>query len=340
MNRQIVFVKKNTAKLLDVEDAPIRENEVKVQTYVSTISCGTERANLTGDVNISTSRVVSTEAKFPRYAGYSSAGVVVEKGENVTSVEIGDRVVVYWGSHKKYNIVNEKNVVKIEDSSISFSDAAMAHIAAFPMAAIRKCRLELGESAMVMGLGILGQLAVSLLKCGGACPVVAADPNPERRQIALEAGADFALDPFDENFEAEVRRLTGGGVNVAIEVTGVGAGLDETLDCMAKFGRVALLGCTRNKDFSIDYYRKVHAPGISLIGAHTLARPELESSHGMYTNADDIRVFLKLTSIGRINAGSLVKEVHSPEDCQKVYERLANDKDFPVVVQFDWTKLN
>ncbi len=309
--------------------------------HISTISCGTERANITGDPNVSSVRT-NGEPKvvFPRYSGYSCAGVVVEKGANVSEVEIGDRVALYWSNHKKYNIVNKNNVVKIEDDSISFSEAAIAHISAFPMAAIRKCGLELGESAMVMGLGVLGQLAVGLLKCGGACPVIAADPNPERREIALSYGADYAFDPMEPGFEEKVRSVTGKGVNVAIEVTGVGAGLDETLDCMAKFGRVALLGCTRNSDFTIDYYHKVHAPGISLIGAHTMARPERESSRGMYTSADDIRTFLKLSSLGRINAEALVREIHSPENCEEVYSRLVNDKNFPVVVQFDWTKLD
>jgi hypothetical protein len=76
---------------------------------------------------------------------------------------------------------------------------------------------------------------------------------------------------------------------VAIEVTGNGGALDGVLDCMARFGRVALLGCTRSSDFTIDYYRKVHGPGITLIGAHTNARPQYESHHGWWTTADDIR---------------------------------------------------
>lgn len=45
---------------------------------------------------------------------------------------------------------------------------------------------------------------------------------------------------------------------MVIEVTGQGTGLNEAHDCMAKFGRVALLGCTRNSDFSVDFYRTVH----------------------------------------------------------------------------------
>ena len=130
----------------------------------------------------------------------------------------------------------------------------------------------------------------------------------------------------------------GGGAKVGIEVTGIGAGLDGILDCMARFGRVALLGCTRNKDFTIDYYRKVHGPGITLVGAHTQARPQYESSNGWWTQRDDIATTLKLTEMGRIKLSDMIDEIHSPVEAPEVYTRLANEKSFPMV-QFDWRKL-
>ena len=199
--------------------------------------------------------------------------------------------------------------------------------------------MEMGESAMVMGLGILGIIGVKLLRAAGAVPIVAVDPNPERRELAKKCGADFVFDPFEENFAENVKAVTGGGVNVCIEVTGVGAGFNEALDCMKRFGRVALLGCTRNSDFTVDYYKKIHSPGITVIGAHTIARPECESHPGWFTHRDDISSILALISGGRIELDSLVYEVHSPEECPEVYERLVFDKKFPIGVQFDWTKL-
>lgn len=331
--KQIVFTEKNKAELLDVEMYEPGTNEVMVKTEFSTISCGTERANLTGDPNVNAN---GGEVIFPRKSGYNSAGVVVKKGENVKSVEIGDRVLVYWGFHKTYNIVSEEQVVKIEDETISFETAAMSFIATFPMAAIRKTRLEMGESAMVMGLGILGTIAVKLLRAAGAVPIIAADPNPARREIALKNGADYALDPLKEGFADEVKKLTNGGVNVAIEVTGVGAGFNEALDCMARFGRVALLGCTRNSDFTVDYYHKIHFPGITVVGAHTAARPDKESHAGWYTHRDDVKAVFKLCSGKRLCLENLIEETHKPEECGEVYHRLAFDKSFPIVVQFDW----
>ena len=332
--KQIVFTEKNKAECLSVEINEPKPNEVMIETAVSTISCGTERANITGDPNVNA--YGKSQVIFPRASGYNSAGVVIKKGKDVKSVEIGDRVVVYWGYHKRYNIVPENQVVKIEDENISFETGAISFISSFPMAAIRKTRLEMGESAIVMGLGILGMIGVKLLRVAGAVPVIAADPNPVRREIALKNGADYAFDPLSNDFVDKVKSVTSGGVNVAIEVTGVGDGFNEVLDCMAKFGRVALLGCTRNSDFTVDYYKKIHAPGITVIGAHTMARPNFESSPGLFTHRDDIKTVLKLCGGGRLCLENLVEETHSPAECSEVYNRLIYDKNFPVVVQFDW----
>ncbi len=334
--KQIVFTEKNKAELLTVDVNEPAPNEVMVETMVSTISCGTERANIIGDPNVNA--FGASGVVFPRTSGYNSAGIVVKKGADVKSVDVGDRVVVYWGQHKSYNVVPEEQVVKIEDETVNLETAAMSFISTFPMAAIRKTRIEMGESAIVMGLGILGMTAVKLLRTAGAVPIIAADPNPKRREIALKNGADYAFDPLCEDFADKVKKITGGGVNVAIEVTGVGAGFNEALDCMAKFGRVALLGCTRNSDFTVDYYKKIHAPGITVIGAHTMARPNTESRPGWFTHRDDIKAVLKLCGGGRICLENLIEETHSPDECSEVYNRLVFDKDFPIVVQFDWRK--
>lgn len=334
-NKQIVFTKPNTAELLDVELPSVGENQVLVKTCFSTVSCGTERANISGDPNVTAEKGVV----FPRYSGYSSAGIVLETGSRVTSVSAGDRVVVSWGTHSLYNLVEEKNVVKIPSGNISLPEAALFHIYTFPLAAVRKTKVEAGESAMVMGLGILGLFAVQMMRISGAVPIIAADPVQSRRKLALKLGADYALDPLAPDFVEKVMEITGTGIRAAIEVTGVGAGLNECLDCMEKHGRIALLGCTRNSDFTIDWYRKVHFPGIQLIGAHTMARPMEESHPGYFTQREDIRTMMKLVEHGRLDLKDMVFETHLPENCGDVYTRLVNDRNFPPVVQFDWTKM-
>lgn len=333
--KQILFTKPYTAEFVEVDIGDLDDNKVLVETEFSSISCGTEKANYVGDPNVSIGPKTNL-ATFPRATGYSSSGRVIGKGKNVTSVEIGDTVVMTWSHHKKFNLINESNVIKFNADKISMQEAALCYIGTFPMAALRKTRLEIGESMIVMGQGILGLFAVAFAKAAGATPVIAVDPVKERREKALKYGADYALDPTEDGFAQKVKELTSGGANTAIEVTGLGIGLNQCLDCMARFGRVALLGCTRDSNFTVDYYRKVHGPGIQLIGAHTCARPDFESHPGYFTKNDDVKAILKLIEYRSINLDGFVDEVYKPEECVNVYDRLVNDKHFPVVSQFDW----
>ncbi len=336
--RQIVFTKPCVAEFLEKNLPTLGAGQVAVKTVVSSISCGTERALVSGEPNVSIAVKEGVEVTFPRTSGYSSAGIVVAVGEAVKDLNVGDRVAMGWSSHSEINIIARSNVFKIDDN-VSFSAAALCHIGTFPLAAIRKTKLEMGESMMVMGLGVLGLWAVQLGRIAGAVPVIAVDPVKERREKALSLGADYAFDPTEPDFVEKVKAVTGKGVNAAIEVTGLGVGLDQCLDCMAKFGRIALLGCTRNKEFYIDYYRKVHGPGITLIGAHTDARPRQESSHGWFTAKDDTESLIKLIALGRFEPEKMVDEVFSPVDCGAIYDRLCHDRSFPAVAQFDWTKI-
>lgn len=333
--KQIVFTEINRAELIERDTRPMDPGMVTVKTAVSTVSPGTEKANITGDPNIAGAGAPST--KFPRFLGYSSAGTVIEVGEGVKDIKVGDRVIVMWGTHAAYNTVPQEKIVKIPDG-IDFHTAALLLIAAFPTAAIRKTRLEVGESLLVMGLGLLGQFAVRVARAAGAVPVIAADPIEERRKMALAGGADYALDPLAPGFADEVKRLTRVGVKCGIEVTGQGAGLDELLDCMARFGRVALLGCTRDKNFTIDYYRKIHAPGITVVGAHTKARPEVESAPGWFTHHDDITALCDLILHGRMDLSDFLRHRHQPEECPEVYRDLIENPAFPMATQFDWTE--
>ncbi len=337
MNKCIVFTEKDRAQLIDEPIKAVGENDVAVRLEYSTISAGTERANLIGELHISAG-VIPKSVVFPRRAGYSASGTVIEVGSKVTRVAVGDKVIVTWGKHDMISVVNESRVYKIPEG-VSMSDAAFALISTFPMAAIRKCHTQMGESAMVMGLGILGMMAVKLLRAAGAYPVVAVDPVPEKREKAIAFGADYAFDPRDPDFAQKVKEVTNGGAKVCIEVTGLGAGLDNALDALARFGRVALLGCTRHSDFTIDYYNKVHSKGVTFVGAHTMARPHFESSEGWWTEADDIKAYFDLLLGGRIVMSDLMGEYHSPADAPEVYTRLINEKNFPTV-QFDWSLLN
>ena len=258
--KQILFTAVHRAELVETELGEPAENEVLIKTEYTVISGGTERANIMGMHN--------TNGDFPRRLGYCGIGRVVQKGAAVASADVGDRVLVYHGYHASYNIRPEADITKVESDAVSSLDAAFVIIASMGLGGVRKLEIEIGESAMVMGQGLLGIFATQFCKLSGAHPVIAADLNPERRALALKLGADYALNPSDPEFVQQVAAATGGrGVNACVEVTGVSAAMQQALQCASPMGRIALLGCTRVSECPVDYYTQVHKPGVKLIGA-------------------------------------------------------------------------
>ena len=196
-SKTIVFTKPRTAELIEKDTAKVENNLVRVKMEYTVVSGGTEKANLLNMQN--------TWAAFPFSLGYCGVGYVEEIGEKVEKIKIGDRVLVYHGIHTEYNVVPESDVTKVEDDNIDSLDASFVVIASMGLGGVRKLELELGESAMVMGLGLLGIFSVQFLRLSGANPLIAVDLNEERRNLALKLGADYALDPSKEDFIGSVK---------------------------------------------------------------------------------------------------------------------------------------
>lgn len=331
--KQIIFTEAHKAALLEKELKVLAADEVLVDTEYTVVSGGTERANLMGMCNAGGN-------KFPKALGYCGIGRVMEIGSAVTSVAVGDRVLIYHGKHAKYNIRPEKDVTKVWDEKIPSLDAAFVVIATMGLGGVRKLELELGESAMVMGLGLLGIFAVQFCRLNGANPVIAADLNPARRELALQLGADYAFDPSAPDFAEQVKAVTKGkGVCATVEVTGVSAAMKQALECAAYMGRISLLGCTRVSDCAVDYYQQVHRPGVRLIGAHNFVRPKVESYPHHWTHQDDCNAILDMISAGRVQVAPIVSRVVSPTEAPAIYDQLCDDPAFPMGTVFDWRSI-
>jgi threonine dehydrogenase-like Zn-dependent dehydrogenase len=254
-------------------------------------------------------------------------------------VKPGDRVLVYHGKHTQINVVPEIKITKVPDN-VDPLEASLVIISTMGLGGVRKLEFEMGESAMVMGLGLLGMFAVQFLRLSGAYPLIAADLNPDRRALALELGADYALDPSAPDFVEQVKALTDGeGVDACVEVTGISAAMNQALQCSARQGRIALLGCTRVSDCAVDFYSQVHRPGIKLIGAHNMVRPMYESYPHHWTHQDDCKAVLKMLAAGRVKIRPVISRVVSPEQAPEIYDQLCNDPKFPMGTIFDWRDL-
>ena len=331
----IVFESIGKVVLKEFEVPQPKAGEVLLKNDYTVVSAGTELANLMNLPNTGTS-----ENGFPFNPGYCGAGRVIVVGDEVTNLKIGDRVVINWGGHRSHTIKKAMNILKIEDDSIDLLDAAFAPIAAFSFLGVRKLKIELGESAMIAGQGILGVFALQIANLSGAIPIVVSDFDPVRRALALELGATAAFSPEDENFVEKVKEASGGdGPNAVVEVTGSAIALQQALEYIAWEGRISLLGCTRISNVPIDFYKYVHRRGISLLGAHTYTRAKYESSPGHWTEHDDYRTFLKLVATKKFRVRPIISEIVLPEKADAAYASLTETKNPPLGIVFDWRKM-
>lgn len=331
-NREILFTKKNTAEVVSCPMPIINEDEVLIETDYTVISAGTEKANITDAPNVS--------HQWPKRLGYSGSGRIIDVGSNVTEFKVGDRVLTDHLGHKAFVKAsfkkNKDGFFKIKQD-IDQLDAAFVVVGSMGVQGARKTKLQLGESAMVTGLGILGMFAVQAMRNMGANPLIAVDFNKERRDIALSLGADYALDPASPSFSEEVRELTEGRmINANVEVTGSSAALLQSLKVAAFEGRISLTGCTRVSDVPIDYYQLVHRPGIQLIGAHNFVRPEMDSYSGYWTRHDDFAMIIRMVKAGRMSVKPLISGVYSTEAAPEVFRELCENEELPLGRVFDW----
>ncbi len=329
---RIVFPEVRKAALESYTVPDLQPDEVLIANEYSVLSAGTERANLLGLPN--------TPRLFPVHMGYCAVGRILERGSGVQNLAAGDRVIVYHGGHQTYTVMKAEGLVQVDDRVASL-DAAFTVIASMALQGLRKTRLELGESVLIMGQGLLGIFATQLARLDGGLPVVAMDFNPQRRELARQLGADYVFAPDEPELAAKIKKITRGrGMNAVIEVTGSARALEQALELAAWEGRVSLLGCTRISDRPIDFYQMVHKPGVSIIGAHNFVRPKVDSYPGYWTRQDDYRVLLELMATGRLQVRPIISAVVPPSEAPAIYSRLAEDAEAPLGVVFDWSRLS
>ena len=331
--KTIVFVAPGKAELQERDlDENLAPDHVLLKTECTLISPGTEFANLSGNTNR------GAKSPFPAVLGYSAVARVLKAGSSVTTLREGDRCLCYHSHHSNYQRMPESNLVRIEDDALPAREAVFCVVGCMGFQGVRRCRPEFGESLMVMGLGLLGQFAVQTARLSGCMPVIALDFIEARRKIALELGADAAFAPDDPELKNKVLELTGGHkCDSVVEVTGNPQAVVQGLELTARFGRISLVGCNRTPTEKIDFYNLVHRPGISVIGAHNMARPLQERRPGIWTMKEDMALLLRFMSAGRLDSRKLLTMVADPAEAPGIYERLyARDPDLLGVV-FDWS---
>jgi L-iditol 2-dehydrogenase len=207
---RIVVQKPNVVTLEPFAPSAPAPTQVLIQTRVSLISPGTEHAFFLALPN--------TNAVYPIYPGYSNIGTVVAVGEDVNFPHIGDRVAS-GGPHASHIVMDAAKCVCVPED-LDDESATFFNLIAIAMQGVRKTRIELGEAAVVIGMGPIGLFALQLARANGALPVIAVDLDEHRLALAREVGADAAL-PNDDSLLDEMRHLCeADGAHRVIEATG------------------------------------------------------------------------------------------------------------------------
>ena len=325
-SERLVFSQKGEVA---VEGFKLRQpdgSDVLIRTVSSLISPGTETAFLMALPN--------TPCRFPQYPGYSSAGIIDSIGSEVSRFKAGDRVVSRK-NHASHVIASENELMMIPEG-LSFDEATFFALSSTALQGIRKAGIELGESVVVLGQGLVGQLTLQLAKLSGGMPVIGVDLFNYRLNHSLENGADHVFNPLEVKLEKEVGEVTGGrGANVVIEATGNPKVIPTALKLADEYGRVIILGSPRGMS-EVNFYSEIHRKGIYVIGTHERTRPRYESFHGWWTRQDDDSLVLKLINRGQIKVKDLITLKTNFQEAQQAYMKLIKQKESVLGVILDW----
>jgi len=328
----VCFSRPGEASLMSTQVPSPEIDEVLVEHEYSAISAGTERAQLLGEPN--------TPRRFPFHPGYSSVGTVVEVGSGVTQLSVGQRVFVPDHSHANICVTKAHQAVPIPHG-VSPLEAVFTRIASFSLLSIRRSRLEIGESVVVVGTGMLGLFAVQLAMIGGALPIIAVGTSSARSQtrltLARNCGATHIANMEDQTTRDTIVSLCPDrhSADLVVETSGSESGLAGALTYAGQAGRIMVAGCQRTMKNPIDVYSLIHMKGVSLIGAHANTRPPYNSSPGNWTAQRDYLTLLRLMEARRMSL-PFKPEVCSSDDITGLYERLASDPDFPLGAVIQW----
>lgn len=342
----------------EVAEVPVpmlREGFVLVRTRASLISAGTERqqvefarASLPAkaaarpdlvrkalnkvrrDGVIETATALFARLDAPGPLGYSLSGVVVEVHRSVSDLAPGDRVACAgagYANHAEFNAVPRNLCVRLPDD-VGDEDAAFVTLGAIAMQGVRQAQPTLDERFAVIGLGLVGQLTVQLLKANG-CRVLGIDPRPDLVELALKLGADRAVaaassataDDFTDGVGVD-------GVIIAAATPSSEPLATASQLCRAK-GRVVVVGLVGMDIEREAFYRKELDLRMSMSYGPGRYDPSYEEmghdyplAYVRWTEERNMSAFVHLLRTGRVICDALVSHRFPVTSAEQAYRLL------------------
>jgi predicted dehydrogenase/threonine dehydrogenase-like Zn-dependent dehydrogenase len=282
--------------------------------------------------------------------GYSAAGVVDAVGEGVTRFKVGDRVAIggEGANHAEFSSVAENLAVRVPDA-VGLDHAAYATIASIAIQGVRQADLRLGESCAVIGLGLLGQLTVQILKAAGV-RVAGIDIDSDMAALAGRSGADIAFTRGSGDEEQAVIDFSDGYGVDAVVITAGSSSLDPVElagRLCRKKGRVVIVGAVPTGFSREHYYRKELELRMATSYGPGRYDPSYEEKGHDYpigyvrwTENRNMQSFLRLVEDGKIDLSFLTTHEVVFRDAQDAYEMIL-DRSEPfvgIVLKYDAEK--
>ncbi len=351
----------------------MQRGRVLVRTVASLISAGTERAaieqasqslaqkarerpdlvktlleRVRSDGVLPTLGAVRDKLSASQALGYSAAGIVIEVGNDVREFTVGDRVAcagVGFASHAEAISVPQNLCVRLPDK-VDFEAGAFGTLGAIALQGVRLAEPTLGEAVVVIGLGLVGQLAVQLLTANG-CRVFGIDLDQNKIALANELGAEAGSVSNDDTKDTVLRwtRSRGADAVLITAATDSNQPLELAGEISRVKGRVVVVGTTGLEVPRQTFYARELALKISMSYGPGRYDPEYEErghdypfGHVRWTAQRNIEAFLDLVASGRINFTRLISHRFSIEQAEHGYDLISGKRDesyLGVLLQYD-----
>ncbi|NWF68304.1 MAG: Gfo/Idh/MocA family oxidoreductase [Chloroflexi bacterium] len=353
-----VFIKQGQAVVEDVPAPGIEDGTVLIRVHHSCISIGTEMSGLRGTADPLWLRALKDPRKVVKAArmvaskglgytrdvvegttlagaptGYTAAGSVLQVAADVQGIQPGDRVAcagAQYAHHAEIVRVPVNLVVPIPEN-VATSAASSVALGAIALQGVRRAAPTLGESFVVIGLGLLGQLTVQMLKANG-CRVIATDLARERVALALQLGADASVHPDDGDSLDQVMRVTDGIGADGVIITAATPS-DEVMSSAFKMcrrkGRVVLVGDVGLHLNRADFYAKEldffistsYGPG-RYDNRYEEQGYDYPAAYVRWTENRNMSEYLRLLSEGRVRLEPLQARIFPVEKAGEAYDAL------------------
>jgi len=331
----VVFPGPGKVEVREEEIAPPGPGEVLCAAQKSLISIGTETSCLRGVFDPGTNW--EDWVHYPFRPGYSMVGRVLGVGQGVAGFKEGDRVTC-WAEHCSLFKSSPEQLRPVPDA-VGDEEATWATLAVTTQLAVRRAGHSLGESAGIVGLGILGQLVLQYLVVSGARKIIAIDPTEDRLEKARAHGATGTLAVDVRDARPLVAELTGRSMlDVVYDVTGHPGVLAPCIPLLHKLGRLILLGDTPTPTQQ-HLGPGVVSDSIAILGIHGTMLPDYPTVFNPWTGAAMVALFFDYLVQGRMKVADLVTRIASPLDAPGIYARLLADRSSEIGVILDWTRV-